>query len=271
MSDVFRLACCQLKVEKEKEKNLSKARLMIAEAVENGAQMVVLPEMFNCPYRAELFPEYAESYPGGPSLEMLSLTAKENSVYIVGGSIPERENGCLYNTSFVFDPDGRLLGRHRKAHLFDVDLPGGLKIRESNTLNSGNQSTVIRTELCSIGVAICYDIRFPELIRQMVLKGAQVVIIPATFTFTTGQVHWKITFQVRAIDNQVFTVGAAAARDYSERFIGYAHSLICDPWGEVLAEAGEEEEIIYSEINLQRLEKVRQELPLLRRLRKDLY
>ncbi len=271
MSDVFKLACCQMKVEKEKEENLSKARLMIAEAVKNGAQMVVLPEMFNCPYRAELFPEYAESYPGGPSLKMLSLTAKENQVYIVGGSVPEKENGCIYNTSFVFDPGGRLLGRHRKAHLFDVDLPGGLKIRESSTLNSGNKSTVIQTELCSIGVAICYDIRFPELIRQMVLNGAQVIIIPATFTLTTGQVHWKITFQARAIDNQVFTAGVAAARDYSERFLGYAHSLICSPWGEVLAEAGEEEEIIYSEVNLQLLEKVRQELPLLRHLRKDLY
>ncbi len=97
MSDVFKLACCQMKVEKEKEENLSKARLMIAEAVKNGAQMVVLPEMFNCPYRAELFPEYAESYPGGPSLKMLSLTAKENQVYIVGGSVPEKENGCIYN------------------------------------------------------------------------------------------------------------------------------------------------------------------------------
>lgn len=271
MQEKFRVALCQLAVKEQKEENLSRAHEMIVRAAGLGAKMVVLPEMFNCPYQAHLFPRYAEIYPDGPSIEMLASTAGEQQVYIVGGSIPEQENNNVYNTSFVFGPDGKLLARHRKVHLFDVDLPGGIKVQESSTLSRGSQPTVIHTGLCSIGVAVCYDIRFPELIRSMVLKGAQLVVVPAAFNMTTGPAHWEITFRLRAVDNQVYTIGASPARDWSAGYVAFGHSLICDPWGEILARAGEGEEIIYAEINFERLEKIRRELPLLKHRRTDLY
>jgi len=271
LQEKFRVALCQLAIKEQKEENLFRAHEMIVQAASLGAKVVVLPEMFNCPYQTRLFPRYAEIYPDGPSIKMLASTAREQQVYIVGGSIPEQEDNNLYNTSFVFGPDGKLLGRHRKVHLFDVDLPGGIKVLESSVLSRGNQSTVIHTGLCSIGVAVCYDIRFPELFRLMVLKGAQLVVVPAAFNMTTGPVHWETTFRLRAVDNQVYTIGASCARDWSAGYVAYGHSLICDPWGEILAKAGEGEEIICAEINLERLEKIRRELPLLKHRRTDLY
>lgn len=267
----FKIGVCQLTVGREKKENLRKAREMIIQAAAGGAKVAVLPEMFNCPYQASLFPAYAEEFPGGPSLEMLSETARFLRIYVVGGSIPERAGERVYNTSFIFGPDGKLLGRHRKAHLFDVDLPGGVRVRESSTLSPGNEMTVLDTELGPVGVAVCYDIRFPELFRLMALKGAQVIFVPAAFNLTTGPAHWEITFRVRAVDNQVYVVGASPARDAGAAYVAYGHSLVVDPWGEVLAAAGEGEEIIYAEINPERTGEVRGRLPLLKHRRTDLY
>lgn len=260
-----------MKVSEQKEINLAKAREMIFEAAGQDVQLVVLPEMFNCPYATDLFPAYAESYPDGISIKMLASAAEKKKIYVIGGSIPEIDGNNLYNTSFAFGPGGKLLARHRKLHLFDVDLPGGVKMQESSALSYGNRVTVFNTGLCTIGLAICYDMRFPELIRLMVLKGAQLVIIPAAFNMTTGPAHWEILFRSRAVDNQVYTLGASPARDWSADYVAYGNSLICNPWGDILAKAGEGEEILYSLINLEQMEKTRNELPLLKHRRTDLY
>jgi predicted amidohydrolase len=270
LEPVFKIGICQLKVVQEKGENLQKAREMIILAARQGAQVVILPEMFNCPYQTHLFPEYAESFPDGPSIKMLAEAARMQKVYVVGGSFPERAGDCVYNTSFTFGPDGKLLGRHRKIHLFDVDLPGGIKVRESATLSAGNQVTILQTEFCPLGVAICYDIRFPELFRLMALAGSRLIIVPAAFNLTTGPAHWEITFRVRAVDNQVYVAGASPARDYSAGYITYGHSLVVDPWGEIVAQASEEEKIIYAEIDLNKIKKVRNELPLLKHRCTDL-
>ncbi|SHJ34429.1 carbon-nitrogen hydrolase family protein [Desulfofundulus thermosubterraneus] len=267
----YKVAVCQMIIHQEKEKNLVRAREMIGRAAKRGARLVVLPEMFNCPYVARLFPQYAESYPEGPSLQMLSRTAREEGVYLVGGSLPERDGDQVYNTSFIFAPDGRLLGKHRKMHLFDVELASGLTVKESSTLGAGNQVTVIPSELGDLGVAICYDIRFPELMRLMVLKGARVVVIPAAFNMTTGPAHWELIFRMRAIDNQAYFIGASPARDPMAPYVAYGHSLVVDPWGNVVSMAREGEEIIYAEIDLDLVEKIRSELPLLRHRRTDVY
>lgn len=267
----FKVGVCQLKVSPQKNENLQKAKEMIMEAAGRGAHLVVLPEMFNCPYQARLFLEYAESFPEGPSVRMLAGLARARRIYVVGGSIPERAGDCVYNTSFIFGPEGELLGRHRKIHLFDVDLPGGVRVQESSTLSAGSEMTVISTDLCRLGVAVCYDIRFPELFRLMALGGAQVIAVPAAFNLTTGPAHWKITFRVRAVDNQLYLVGASPARDESSGYVAYGHSLVVGPWGEVLAEAAEGEEIIYAEVDLEKIEKVRRQLPLLQHRRADLY
>ncbi|MFZ5595949.1 MAG: carbon-nitrogen hydrolase family protein [Bacillota bacterium] len=271
MKKKFRAAVCQMAVVSDKDSNLASARRSIAGAAAEGAELVVLPEMFNCPYVARLFPEYAETFPGGKTYEMLSRAAREEKIYIVGGSVPEREGESVFNSSFVFGPDGAMLSRHRKAHLFDVDLPGGIRVRESSTLGRGEGPTVIKTNLCNIGVAVCYDIRFPELIRLMVLEGAEVIAVPAAFNMTTGPAHWDMVYRCRAVDNQVYVIAASPARDRSAPYVAYGHSMIVDPWGAVVSSAGEGEQVITGEIDPERIEGVRRELPLLRHRRTDIY
>lgn len=267
----FQVAVCQLRVDEDKQKNLSRAREMIDRAAAAGAALVVLPEMFNCPYVSHLFPRYAETYPDGESVQMLAEAARRGGIYLVGGSIPERDGDRVYNTSFIFGPDGSLLGRHRKMHLFDVELASGLVVKESATLGAGNRITVVPTAMCPIGVAICYDIRFPELTRLMALKGARVIVVPAAFNMTTGPAHWEIIFRVRAIDNQVYLVGASPARDPLAAYVAYGHSLVVDPWGRTVGLAGENEQIVFAGINLELIDGIRRELPLLRHRRTDLY
>lgn len=271
MDNRFRAAVCQLTVGEDKGRNLDRARRMIARAAAGGARLVALPEMFNCPYVAGLFPRYAETYPEGETFQMLSGAAREEKIYLVGGSVPEREGSMVFNSSFVFGPGGDLLGRHRKVHLFDVDLPGGVTVKESSTLGAGGGITVIDTSLGRIGVAICYDIRFPELVRLMVLEGAGVIVVPAAFNMTTGPAHWDVVFRCRAVDNQVYIIAASPARNTGTPYVAYGHSLMVDPWGQVVARAGEKSQVIIGEISLEKIDRVRMELPLLKHRRTDIY
>lgn len=267
----FKAAVCQISVGDHKGGNLTAARRMIGRAAAGGARLVVLPEMFNCPYVAGYFPRYAETYPSGETFSMLSGAAGDEKIYLVGGSVPERDGEYVYNSSFVFGPEGQLLGRHRKMHLFDVDLPGGVRVKESRTLAAGSQMTVIDTILGKIGVAICYDIRFPELIRLMTLAGAGLIVIPAAFNMTTGPAHWDLVYRCRAVDNQVYVIAASPARNTGAPYVAYGHSMIVDPWGEVVTRAGEGEEVIIGEIDPDRINSVRRELPLLQHRRTDRY
>ncbi|KAB3534470.1 carbon-nitrogen hydrolase family protein [Alkaliphilus pronyensis] len=271
MENSFTVAICQMLVVDDKAKNLEKAEDMILKAVKDkGAKLVVLPEMFNCPYDNELFRQYAEELPG-ETTKMLSRLAKELNVFIVGGSIPEKSGGKIYNTSFVFNDKGENVGRHRKIHLFDIDIKDKITFKESDMLGYGEDITIIDTPFCPIGVAICYDIRFPELMRLMALSGAKVFIIPAAFNMTTGPAHWHQLLKVRALDNQVYVVAAAPARNNNAAYIAYGYSSIVNPWGKAIAEANEKEDIICGEIDLNYLERVREELPLLKHRRTDLY
>ncbi|MEW6183086.1 MAG: carbon-nitrogen hydrolase family protein [Bacillota bacterium] len=262
---VFKVAACQLKVAPAKADNLNRARDFIRRAAQTGARLVALPEMFACPYVARLFPEYAEEFPDGESFRMLSDAAREEGVYIVGGSVPEREGDKVFNSSLFFDPRGSLIAHHRKIHLFDVDLSGGLSFRESDTLSPGTTVTVARTDLATIGVAICFDIRFPALFRKMVREGVQVIVIPAAFNMVTGPAHWELLLRARAVDNQVYMIGAAPARDPHADYVAFGHSMIVNPWAEIIALAGPEEGIITAEIDLERLARIRRELPLIQR------
>ena len=195
----LKLGLCQMKVTADKAENLRHARELIDKAAAGGAELVMLPEMFNCPYENAAFPVYAEPA-GGESWQMLSRAAKENGVYLVGGSVPELEDGKIYNTSFIFDREGRELARHRKVHLFDIDVPGGQRFKESDTLTAGDQITLVDTPWGKLGVAICFDIRFAEFFRVMGDAGAVLIAIPAAFNMTTGPAHWDLTFRMRAID-----------------------------------------------------------------------
>jgi omega-amidase len=264
------VAVCQLKVTDNKKYNLNNAKKLIEGSALHGADIIILPEMFNCPYDSSYFNRFSEKYPG-ETTDFLSGLAAHYSVYIVGGSIPERDGDSIYNTSYSFDRKGGLIGKHRKIHLFDVEIEGGIRFKESETITAGRDVTVIETEFCKIGIAICYDMRFPELIRKMTLSGAKIIIVPAAFNMTTGPAHWHLLARTRALDNQVYFIAASPARNEEASYAAYGHSLVVDPWGEIISEASDGQEIIFSEIDLGFVDKIRRELPLLKHRREEVY
>ncbi len=264
------LALIQMMGSMDKDLSIKKAGKMIDEACKNGSRLVVLPEMWNCPYSSEYFRGYGEPE-NGPTYNFMSTIANESNIYLVGGSIPEIHEGKVFNTCFFFGPNGKLIGKHRKAHLFDINLPGKMIFQESETLTAGNKVTVVDTEFGKIGLAICYDVRFPELFRKMALMGANIIILPAAFSVPTGEAHWEISLRTRALDNQVYIVACSPARDIKGPYQAYGGSAIVDPWGEIMEIAGQEETIIYSDIDLNRVDEVREQLPLLKHRRPELY
>ncbi len=266
----FQLALCQMKVDMDKEINLSKAESMIRTAAEHGAEVVALPEMFNCPYSNKYFRDYAEEGEG-KTVSFLSALAKDLKIYLVGGSIPELDGGKVYNTSFSFDRDGHVIGKHRKVHLFDIDVKGGIRFMESETLTQGNQVTVLETDLCKIGVAICFDVRFPELFRKMTLDGAGLVILPGAFNMTTGPAHWDLTMRARALDNQIYFAAVSPARDLEGPYQAYGNSCVVNPWGEFSGKTDARESIVYADIDLDYMNGIREQLPLLKHRRPEIY
>lgn len=267
----MKIGLCQMRVQENKDKNLIKAKEMIHKASKLGSDIIVLPEMFNCPYDNSYFREYSEKEEDSKTLRYISNIAQEINKYIIAGSIPENENGNIYNTSYAFNREGRIIGKHRKIHLFDIDIKNGVRFKESDVLSRGNEYTVIDTEYCKIGIQICYDIRFPELSRLMVEKGAKIIITPASFNMTTGPAHWKNLFKIRALDNQVYTIGCAGALNEEASYSSYGHSIIVSPWGDIVNNLQFEEEVLVEDIELNRINDIREQLPLLKHRRSDLY
>ena len=266
----MRVALIQMAVTADKQQNIETACGKIREAAGHGADVAVLTEMFCCPYENSCFRPYGEAE-NGPAQAALSALAAELGIYIVGGSIPELAEGNVYNTSYVYGRDGALLAKHRKAHLFDIDVAGGQRFKESDTLSPGNAITTFDTEFGTCGLCICFDLRFEELARCMCLRGAKVIFVPAAFNMTTGPAHWELLFRQRAVDNQCFTVGVSPARDESAGYVAYGNSIAVDPWGTVLCRAGAEETTLYADLALSRLDDVRRQLPILSARRTDLY
>lgn len=267
----IKLALCQMNVIDNKEKNLKKANSMINNAVSENVDFIVLPEMFNCPYSNEKFIEYAEEEKESSTLLKISQLACKNNVYILAGSIPEKDGSKLFNTSYLFDKNGEIIAKHRKMHLFDIDVKGKITFMESDVLTAGNEFTVTDTEFGKVGIGICYDIRFPELARIMAQQGALILFYPGAFNMTTGPAHWELLFKSRALDNQVYCVGVAPALNKDSSYHSFGHSIITNPWGDVITEASEKESLIISEIDLSEIKKIREELPLLKNKREDLY
>lgn len=269
MNTVCKLGVLQLRTELDYEKTMKKAAALVREAAESGADFVVLPEMFNCPYSRKYFSAFAK-LAQKDCVAAMSSWAAQNAVYLIGGSIPELEGERLYNTCFVFDREGRQIARHRKVHLFDVELPG-MRFHESDTFTAGDEITVFDTEFGRMGAAICFDIRFPELFRAMAVRGAKAVFLPAQFNMTTGPAHWADTLKLRAVDNEFFVIGASAARYEGFVYECWGHSAVYDPYGIELAAADETEQILYAELDLARVDEVRAQLPTFLRLRRDVY
>lgn len=276
----MKISLIQLKNLGDNGSNLAHAVEMI-DKVASGAgapDMIVLPEMFSCPYKTSKFPVFAQE-DGGSNWQKLSAAAKRNHVYLVAGSMPELEisRDCcehsekIYNTSYVFDRNGIQIAKHRKVHLFDVDIKGGQRFKESDSLAPGNQITTFETEFGKIGLMICFDIRFPEMARLMQLDGAKMIIVPAAFNMTSGPKWWDLMFRTRAVDNQLFMAGCSPARDENASYVAWGHSVVCDPWGTVLGQLDIEEDVLTVEVDFSEIEKVRQQVPLTTARRTDLY
>lgn len=281
-----KIALCQVRVGSNKEENLNTVKEAVTEAAKNGAKMILLPEMFNCPYSNDSFGPYAEELgikgdsdseswvpdqKSSPSAFALHELAKSNDVILIGGSLPERDDGKLYNTSLAFDRSGRLLARHRKAHLFDIDIPGKITFKESATLTAGQKMTLFDTEYGKVGLAICYDIRFPEYAQLCAANGASFLALPGAFNMTTGPAHWELLMRSRAMDNQLFVLACSPARNPDASYQAWGHSMACSPFGEVLATAEHTPTTVYAELDLSTVETIRRQLPYRTQKRTDLY
>lgn len=270
----FRVAVVQPFLTARKEQNLQKLQELIAQAVEKGAQLVVLPEFTTtvAPNSAADFVKFAEEIPG-PSTDLMSKCARDHQVYIVGGSLIERDNfGRLYNTCPVFNPQGQMIVKYRKIHLFKIDCPGRVyDFQEYGFLEQGVDLGIFDMPVCKIGLGLCYDIRFPELAQIYIQKGCKVLLFPGAFNTVIGPAHLSVMQKARAIDNQVYVVTASPARDDNNPYVCWGHSSIIDPWGQIVAQAGENEEIVFANIDLGYVDKVRQQIPVQQQKRNDLY
>ena len=250
--------------------NLSRATALIRTAAARGARLVVLPEVFAWRGPRADEPGAFETIPG-TTTDMLAAVARACRIHLCIGSILEAVPGDAraFNTSCLMDADGNIVARYRKIHLFDVDLPGRVTVRESATRAPGDEPVVVLTELGVLGLSICYDLRFPELYRRLVRAGAEVLLVPSAFTFPTGAAHWEVLCRARAIESQCYVIAPDQTGRSPHGFADFGESMIVDPWGRVLARAPDGEGLVTAEIDLDYLARVRSELPSLAHARLD--
>jgi predicted amidohydrolase len=249
--------------------NLAAAERLVSAAAAQGARFVVLPEYFNC--LGDRRTMLAEAEPlDGPTAAFLRNLAQTLGITLVGGTFCERttDGSKAHNTCLVVDPRGEVAAVYRKLHLFDVDLPGRLTYCESTWLAAGGDVVVCDAAGFRTAIAICYDVRFPELFRRFADEGVEVVAFPSAFTKQTGRDHWELLLRARAVENQCYVVAANQTGRHAA-LETYGHSLVVDPWGTVVADVGEAEGFVTADVSRERIETVRAQLPALkhRRLR----
>nr|XP_050030746.1 omega-amidase NIT2-like [Dermacentor andersoni] len=266
----FRVAVIQLAVRANKVENLARATEHVKKAAARGAKLVCLPEFFGFPCAIQNFHKNAEPIPGRTS-EFLADTANSNGVYLVGGTMAERDGDLLYNTCLVYGPDGELIAKHRKLHLFDVDIPGKMTVKESDCFAAGDSPTTFDTPYCKVGLGICYDLRFAELASLYAKQGCKLLLFPGAFNMATGPLHWKMLQRARAVDNQVYVASASAATDERACYVAWGHSMLVDPMGNVVTSAGAVEELVVGDVDLDLLASVRNQIPIAKQKRDDIY
>ena len=280
----LRVAVVQMLVGGDKAANLARCAGLLERACDGGAQLVVLPEVWNSPYAVDQFRAHAEpiAEPGsggsdGPSVALLRRVARDRGVHIVGGSVPELgADGRVYNTAPVVAPDGSVVAKHRKVHLFDIDVPGRIRFFESETLAAGDEATVAPLPAAlgggALGVAICYDMRFAELAISMRAKGATVLVYPGAFNTVTGPPHYQLLARARALDAQAYVVAASPARNPESDYQAYGYSVVVDPWGAPVASVdGHHEDVIFADLDLAKVDEMRASMRLLDQRRPDCY
>jgi predicted amidohydrolase len=268
--DRYLAAVVQISSGSDRARNLARAGELVGEAAARGARLAVLPEVVAWRGARDAEPAHVESIPGPTAGAMAALAARHRLVLCAGSWLEESPTpGRAFNTSCVFGPDGTLLARYRKIHLFDVDLPGEVVVRESETRAPGTECVTVATALGTLGVSICYDLRFPELYRRLAHAGAELLLVPSAFTRPTGSAHWEVLLRARAIENQCYVLAANQTGTSPHGFADYGNSMIVDPWGSVLTRAddGDHEGVWIAEIDRGRLQQVRRELPSLANIR----
>ena len=268
------LALVQTDPGPDKSINLERTFERIDEAAASGADWVCLPETFHCRGPNELKLATAEPVPG-PLTDALATAAKRHGVWLHAGSFNERtaDPAKTWNLSLLFDPEGRQVAAYRKIHLFDVVVDGQVKAMESVRNRPGSDVVVAHSTIGPVGMTVCYDLRFPELFRALALRGAVATFVPSNFTVPTGRDHWEVLLRARAIENGMYVVAAATIGSGGEGggFQAYGRSLVVDPWGTVVACAPDEVGITYARLDLERVAKVRRQIPTLQHLRPDVY
>jgi len=265
----LRAAAVQLNSTGEKDRNLATAERLVRAAASDGAELVALPEKWNLLAGGEDLLAGAEPL-DGPSLTAARGWARELGVHLLAGSIAERGEEKAWNTSVLIGPDGEDLASYRKLHLFDVDA-GGVAYRESEHEQAGSELVTAPVGELTLGMTVCYDLRFPELFRILALRGARLVTVPSAFTLATGKDHWEVLLRARAIEDQVFVLAPNQVGGAAPHFESFGHSAIVDPWGTVLAVAPDEECFVAADLDLAGQDRVRAELPSLANRRPEAY
>ncbi len=266
----MRAAICQMRSGEDVDANVALAERLLGEAADGGADLAVLPEVFTYLGSARGRAEAAEPIPG-PTTDRLASIARDRSMWVLGGSILEVAEGHIYNTSTLFDREGEFVAYYRKIHLFDVELPGQPPFRESATFTAGDQLVTHETDQARVGLSICYDLRFPELYRGLMVLGAEVLLVPAQFQQETGRDHWEVLMRARAIENQCYVVAAGQWGTFGAPEKGrrsYGNSMVVDPWGRVVVRAPDEGDgVWFADLDLGELRHIRQRLPALQHRR----
>jgi predicted amidohydrolase len=269
---ILRVGLVQLNSRHDRAANLDAIEGLVAEAAGRGARLVLLPE--HAPYLgpAAGYQGGAEAIPGPTSTRFAAL-ARRHGVYLHAGSMVERTDipGKYANTSLVFDPQGELIAKYRKIHLYDVEIPGRVSMRESDSVAPGDAIVTVPIDGVTVGLAICYDLRFPELFRLLALQGAEVLVNPAAFTLYTGRDHWETLLRARAIENQAWMLAAAQWGKHEPDGVCFGRSLVVDPWGTVVAQASDGVGVIVTEIDTALVAKIRTEVPSLANRQPDAY
>jgi predicted amidohydrolase len=264
-------AAIQMSSTPNKEENLETAGRLVRSGVSSGADLVALPELWSCHGLEDVYRENAEPVPG-PTTEFLGGLARELGVYILGGSILEGDASStkLHNTSTFFTPDGSMSAVYRKIHLFDVKAPDR-EYLESGTIAGGKEIVTAKAGRTTIGLSVCYDVRFPELYRLLALRGAEVLAVPAAFTLQTGKDHWELLLRARAVENQAFVVAPAQWGRKADGRWTYGRSMIVDPWGTVLAQCPDRDGYALATLDLDYLDRFRRDFPALKNRRPEAY
>jgi predicted amidohydrolase len=263
-SPILPIALVQMTSTEDRESNLDRAERYVRQAASGGAKLVALPENFAYLRSEGALAPWAEPL-DGEIVTRFGRAARDHAIWLLLGSIPEEseEPPKVHNTSVLLRPDGTVAAVYRKIHLFDVAIPGKVELRESDAVLAGDEIALPELPWGFVGLTVCYDLRFPELFRALTLHGARLILVPSAFTAYTGPFHWEPLLKARAIENQVFIAAPAQTGRHSPTRASHGHSMIVDPWGEVLAEKAEGEGILSASLDMSRVEEVRRRLPCL--------